>query len=158
MLKFPNPLQLDSSGSAVIRMFGKPFNMELHLSGEEYEKFNKFACPNFINNEIKCRICGINENTIHKKICLCWDIKKKKFALLMANNDFFKNVWDKCLDLKINSDIMRDGMGPDIIITKQWNKYVCEIIPESLGIKRADNSYTQEQLIEMFFKKSIYKN
>lgn len=155
-----NTLAFDTSGSAIVRFFDVPAKISVHWANAKVAHL-WLTCPDSIGlvAGFKCRACEAGARSAERHIAPGWDVTMGRWCLFMSHPLVFSEVFRKCLDHGVSVEMMKSGMGPDVILQRVGNRTLSEVAPETIAQPRGKGKRPAFlALMEAVQKRSHYVN
>ena len=161
------PLDFDSSGSAIIRFFGKLAFAPLHPAEVKLPNY-RLICPYELNNT-ECKLCAVPEvipedkaekrtqRFFIKQLSFGWDCRKKRWAFLLGSKFLFDDIFNKCIKVGTTIAMMEAGSGPDVYLQRMGYQTEVEVATNTIGKERGPQERpTIENVIKQILSESIW--
>ena len=130
------PLDFDLSGSATIRFFGIISNVGIHYVDASIPIL-RMICPNTISDKSTCKFCEAQKTEpAPRMLAMGWDCEKFRWCLHMAPESIFYAVMQKSKEAGVTPEMMKTGLGPDIIFQRIGSNTEVIVIAETIGQSR----------------------
>lgn len=161
-------LRFDSSGSAVIRFFGRPVGVKIHWVKAMIGQ-NKMVCPDSIGvlkKKMPCALCNVSKTltvsnhelivpgqpakTTDRVVSSVWDVKDNKMHGWMFNQAVMGEVFSKMTQYGFAAGDMVSGKSMDVLVQRVGSRIEVAVMPETAGQERGDehpydlNTYLRE--------------
>src|SRR3972149_5215656 len=124
-------VHFDSTGSARVRLLGRRVVAVFHYIPVSLPMIS-MVCPASIS-QTKCLHCLKAQNNQLRHVAVCWDQKKKRFALLVAQKETFNAIVEQCVKMGITYEMIEAGTGPDIALPRLGRNMEFELLMGTVG-------------------------
>lgn len=128
-------LEFDSSGTAVIRFFGKISKVKIHYASAKIS-MQRMVCPADVRG-LGCLVCEHEKAPLTERmIVVGWDCHKKDWCSYMASLPTFSEIFRQAKEAGVSSSQMEAGEGPDVYLQRIGAKTDVIIATETIGHPR----------------------
>lgn len=127
-------VHFDATGSARVRIVGRRCAAVFHYIPVSMPLIS-MVCPSSISDKTKCLHCSHAQNNMLKHIAVCWDCKKKRFALLVAQRETMNSIIEQCQKMGVTCSMVESGSGPDILLQRIGRNMEFELLMDTVGFK-----------------------
>lgn len=146
-------LKFDSSGSAMVRIFGKPVLVDIHWA--ERTPMTKLACV--CGSKYSCKGCAEGMPKTQKAAIFVWDISEERFSAWIASLEVLMDAFSKMQKFGVSKDDMESGQGADVLVQRMPKGYEVEIMRETIGQKRGDAPPNPNELPSSIHRLSVWR-
>lgn len=166
------PVDFDSSGSAIVRFFGEPRNVRIHWREQYGLPQWRMVCPESAGGE-GCPECarermepddfleGVTDAPDPgqaKRVALCWDLRRKRWAFLISYPGFFGEVASAARRLGFGTVLLESGGAPDAMLTRSGRRLEVEFDVTTMGSPRGRGEPPlMEDIMSYLARKSTWR-
>lgn len=148
----------DSSGSSMVKFMGKPISIDSHWRLETNAEL--LLCPNSLLDKSNiCSGCSANLMKRHRFLMVSWDIKKKKWAVMLIGDEGLTSLMNEMKKAGVDPDLLTSGTGPAFLVQKiKTDKTEYSFLPmvETIGESIPEVPPSNEVLFAGLAKQSVW--